>query len=74
MIREARAGRRVVRLKGGDPFIFGRGGEDARPFLGHGQIGDDLLLSPQRFLALLVVPAGAGTANALNSCRVEAPR
>ena len=56
LVREARAGRLVVRLKGGDPYVLGRGGEEAAHCRAHGV---DVEVVPG-VTSAVSVPAAAG--------------
>ena len=58
MVTEAQRGERVVRLKGGDPFVFGRGGEE---------------LEHQRSLGLRVEVINGITAGVAAACALSVP-
>ena len=57
MIEGARAGKRVVRLHGGDPFVFGRGGEEVDALIEAGIIWEVV----PGVSSVLAAPAAAGT-------------
>ena len=56
LVRLARGGEHVVRLKGGDPFVFGRGAEEARA-LAHARLPFEIVPAPTSAIA---APAYAG--------------
>ncbi|MFP5225768.1 MAG: uroporphyrinogen-III C-methyltransferase [Actinomycetota bacterium] len=56
LVDQARRGRRVVRLKGGDPFVFGRGGEEVSRLI---QEGTECVVVPG-ISSALAAPASAG--------------
>ncbi|AFV24909.1 uroporphyrinogen-III C-methyltransferase [Methanolobus psychrophilus R15] len=56
IIKKAREGKNVVRLKGGDPYMFGRGGEEAQELIEAG-IGFEIVPG---ITSAIAVPAYAG--------------
>jgi uroporphyrinogen III methyltransferase/synthase len=56
LVEQAMAGKNVVRLKGGDPFVFGRGGEEILALQAHGIPYEEI----PGISSAIAIPAAAG--------------
>lgn len=79
IVEHARAGRRVVRLKGGDPFVFGRGADEAQALVAAGisfEIvpGITSALAVSAYAGIPVTHSGAASSFAVLTAHESSPR
>ena len=67
LLAKAQEGKRVVRLKGGDPFLFGRGGEELELLTGKESLEEGAWALLEQGVSLAVVTLGA------RGCKAFAP-
>jgi siroheme synthase len=72
LVREALAGHDVVRLKGGDPFVFGRGGEEAEACHAAGVPVEVIENATRSAMRVLRGPL-AGLADLIADAKVQSP-
>ena len=79
IVERARTGRRVVRLKGGDPFVFGRGADEAQALVAAGIAfeivpGVTSAIAVPAYAGIPVTHSGASSSFAVVTAHESAPR